>query len=142
MHPPRLSRLLAMFALLAMMVRAIVPVGYMLSSPEQAGGKLVMTLCSAQGAVQVSFDGKTGAISPLGEAPAQGDPRDQNRHAAAADGMCVFAASADLAPFPEARTQFIAIAHTKLAAPARPLAFPGRGLAAPPPWATGPPARA
>lgn len=46
-HPPRLSRLLAMFALLAIMVRAIVPVGYMLSSSEQAGGKLVMTLCSA-----------------------------------------------------------------------------------------------
>jgi hypothetical protein len=123
----------AALALLAMIVRAILPAGYMLA-PARQGELLAITLCSGHGPVEALIDLNTGAlVEHQKKAPEK---------SAASDAPCVFAAvpalAAPEAPFTLA-VRFIAIS----AAPSR-LAevAPGRGLAAPPPWATGPPATA
>ena len=129
----RMARRLGAIALLALVVRAIVPAGYMLA-PARQGELLAITLCSGHGPVEALIDLNTGAlVEHQKKAPEK---------SAASDAPCVFAAvpalAAPEAPFTLA-VRFIAIS----AAPSR-LAevAPGRGLAAPPPWATGPPATA
>lgn len=123
----------AALALLAMVVRAFVPAGYMIG-PARAGEILAVTLCSGHGPVEALIDLKTGALvdhqKKTPEKPAAGD------------APCVFAFAAPLAA-PEAPLT-LTIRFVTISAPLSRLAAiaPGRGLAAPPPWATGPPATA
>jgi hypothetical protein len=126
----RHSHAFAALALLAMIVRAMVPAGFMLA-PAQHGELLAVTLCSGHGAVEALIDLKTGAlVEKKGEAP---------QKSTASDAPCVFAVTATLvAPEPSfsLNVSFASVA----AAPVRTVdVAPGRGLAAPPPWATGPP---
>ena len=50
-----------MVALLAMVVRALIPAGYMFS-PARHGDLLAITLCSGHGAVEADIDLTTGAV--------------------------------------------------------------------------------
>lgn len=110
-----------------MVVRALVPAGYMVA-PTQDGRLLTISLCSGR---QVVMDMATGEVAD----PAKSPPAQNTQ----SDAPCVFAAVASLAA-PEA-AQTLAAPLIR-AAPAQIGALhtvPGRGLAAPPPWSTGPP---
>ncbi|MBL8544293.1 MAG: hypothetical protein JNJ63_10855 [Hyphomonadaceae bacterium] len=123
----RFAPVWALLALVAISVRALVPAGYMLAPSAQAGG-MAVTICTAQGAVDVVLD------------PAGGEHKQKNdSQQRSADAPCVFAGAAPLAA-PDA-----AIALAAPALPSAPVDYvfaalaPGRGLAAPPPPSTGPP---
>lgn len=121
-------------ALLAMTVRALIPQGYMLASPQD--GRLIsIQICSGLETTHAVLDLKTGAIVEQGAASTPGPPKQQK-----SDAPCVFAAIAHLsAPaFPILISNLVTSA-----APVQFLVFavaPGLGLAAPPPESTGPPA--
>jgi hypothetical protein len=125
-------RLLMALALIAIAIRAVVPVGLMLSaSPDRW---IVVTMCSGAGPMQMALNLETGEHRE-GEAPTHDDQGKAVHHA-----PCVFAAAAT--PAPPASVAILA-APIQVYAAALP-AFSesvsvGRGLAAPPPWATGPP---
>lgn len=125
-------RLLMMFALIAMAIRAAVPVGFMLSADPDRW--IVVTMCSGTGPMQMALNLETGEHRE-GEAPAHEDQGKAVHHA-----PCVFAAAAT--PAPPASVAIFAppIQVFAAALPAFPESVAvGRGLAAPPPWATGPP---
>ena len=128
------ARAFVALALLAMLVRALIPQGYMLSAPQD--GQLVsIQICSGVETTHALLDLKTGAIIEHGggNKPA---PETQKK----TDAPCVFAAIAHLAEPPTP------VLLGGLIAAVQPTAFalfavaPGLGLAAPPPWSTGPPA--
>ena len=123
----RFAPVWALLALAAISVRALVPAGYMLAPSAHTSG-MVVTICTAQGAVDVVLD------------PASGEHKQKNdTQQRSADAPCVFAAAAPLAA-PDA-----AIALAAPAITSAPVEYtfaqlaPGRGLAAPPPPSTGPP---
>lgn len=125
------ARTMAAFALLAMVVRALIPAGYMFA-PSQDGRFVSVVLCSGHDAV---LDMQTGAVLDAGAAPSDNSPTNTPR----ADGPCVFATMAPLAA-PEPTAAIPAALRIVVAEAARALsAGPDLGLAAPPPWATGPP---
>ncbi len=125
-------RLLMVFALIAMAVRAAVPVGFMLSADPDRW--IVVTMCSGAGPMQMALNLDTGEHRE-GDAPHPDEQGEAAHHA-----PCVFAAAAT--PAPPASVAILAPPIQIFAEAAR--VFPesvsiGRGLAAPPPWATGPP---
>ncbi len=123
----RFAPVWALLALVAISVRALVPAGYMLAPSAHADG-VVVTICTAQGAVDVVLD-------PAGAGHKQKNDTQQRN----ADAPCVFAGAAPLAA-PDAA---IALAAPAVASASVEYVFaqlaPGRGLAAPPPPSTGPP---
>ncbi len=122
-------------ALLAMVVRGLVPQGYMLAAP-QTGHLLSIQICSGHGQTNAHLDLKTGAIIEDGAHGKSDSGKTQKAYA-----PCVFAAVAHLAvPV----THSIAVGLREAIRPALFAALavaPGLGLAAPPPWSTGPPPR-
>jgi hypothetical protein len=128
------ARMLAAVALLAMVVRALVPAGYMFA-PDRGGDVLTVTLCSGHGAVAAVIDLQTGAVVDADAAPDDQSPGKSSN----ANAPCVFASVATLAA-PEAPvTVTVALQMAPAETIASVRAAPGRGLAAPPPWSTGPP---
>jgi hypothetical protein len=128
----RMGWRLGAFALMALLVRAMVPAGYMLAEAENASGRyLTLELCDAHDGKPKLVDLDTGEII---DAPADGK-------SSAPQAPCVFAALASMAP-PVAAAEPIefTIAGEVDFAEVRDL-MPGRGIAAPPPPSTGPPAR-
>jgi cyanate permease len=125
-------RLLLAFALIAMAIRAAVPVGFMLT-PDQDRW-IVVTMCSGSGPMQMALNLDTGEHRD-GEAPAHNEDGAAVHHV-----PCVFAAAVNLAP-PEVGVALALpeLAFADFAPTLPPLVGIGRGLAAPPPWATGPP---
>ena len=128
------NALLAVFALLAVSVRALVPGGMMLGPDEQSGRYLVVKLCTAQGNIDAKVDLATGkTVSDDGghdEAPAhKGDHPPCAFAAAPAFATPVTAVAVAKIPVSEVQVELTATAPTT----------PGQGLAAPPPWSTGPP---
>jgi hypothetical protein len=125
-------RLLMALALIAIAIRAVVPVGFMLSSSSDRW--IVVTMCSGSGPTQLALNLDTGEHSE-GEAPAHDDQGEAAHHA-----PCVFAAAATPAPPTSSGVLALPVGRFVEAAEAFPQAVGvGRGLAAPPPWATGPP---
>ncbi|MET0183136.1 MAG: hypothetical protein ABW199_09645 [Caulobacterales bacterium] len=121
---------LAAFALLAIVVRALIPAGYMVS--PDAGRFVTVTLCSGMNQVEAVIDRTTGEVQ-------HGDHQ-QDGKAAGKDTPCVFAAVAPLAA-PEAPLAItLSYALLAIGGTERIAVSPGRGLAAPPPYQTGPPA--
>ena len=115
--------LLAVLALVAIMLRAVTPAGFMVADHPTSGG-FPIVVCTGAGLVEMG--------SPLD----QKAPPSKSK----ADGTSVFAGTfAPLAPASvslQAPTAYVA----RTAAPALPVdQTPGRGLAAPPPPAIGPP---
>jgi hypothetical protein len=132
----RMGRRLGAIALLAMLVRAFVPAGYMLASAETAGGRyLTVQMCQGHaGAMQV-IDLDTGKVveaSKLakGEDKSKGNP---------AEAPCVFAGAPAMAhPVAIAEPVEFLVAHDVDFGVVRDVR-PGRGIPAPPPPSTGPP---
>ena len=132
-----LARLPAVLALLAVLVRVVVPAGFMAAAPGQvAAGAIPIVLCTGQGQVYAFLTEDGDIIAADEGAPSPGDGE-----GAASHGDCVFAhagsaiAPADPVVSPVAQRP----AEMARAAVVRDL-VPGRGLAAPPPPATAPPA--
>jgi hypothetical protein len=134
-HKTWFAKTLAAFALLALVVRALVPAGYMLA-PTQDHRFITMTLCSGHGSAETVIDLTTGALVDAGVANQKEAPFKKSPNA---DAPCVFAAAATLSA-PEQPTSLPVVFRLASAELPRAIAVaPGRGLAAPPPWSTGPP---
>jgi hypothetical protein len=125
--------LLSAVALMAMIVRGLVPSGYMLAAADTPGDFVSIVICHGDGTdgTQSLLDLKNGKIVDPEDLPGQSD-----------DGKnqtCPYAMSAHFTP---------PVVNGKLERPVQePAIFlsasdylvPGRGLAAPPPPARGPP---
>jgi hypothetical protein len=132
----RMGARLGAIALLAMLVRAIVPAGYMLAQADTGQGRfLTVEMCEGHAAKVIDLDtGKQVDPSKLpGKAPGKAD--DKSKHS-----PCVFAATATVAtPVAIAEpVEFIATQDVDFGVDLN--VRPGRGIAAPPPPSTGPPA--
>lgn len=129
-----LGKRLGAIALLALLVRAIVPAGYMIAAADTPDGRyLVVQLCDDHRAVQQVIDLDTGKQVDPASLPTK-KPTEKTQ-------QCVFAA-AQHAGAPVSSTDVAAFSI--LAEPAEFVALslrPGRGIAAPPPPSTGPPAQ-
>ncbi len=131
-----MGRRLGAIALLAVLVRAIVPAGYMLAHADTDTGRyLTVQMCDghaleSQAKQIIDLDtGKRVDPSTLDKS-GKGEPN----HA-----PCVFAGAPALAePMALAEPVAFVVAHDVEFAAPRDL-HPGRGIAAPPPPATGPP---
>lgn len=129
-QPQRLRHVFLTLAALALLLKVLVPPGFMAAPGPAAAFPLV--LCTDHGAVQIDAAGRTI------DGGAKKAPSERSSH----DGPCVFAGHGTAGdapnPFSASAVQFVAYrAAAPLAAP-RDLA-PGRGLAAPPLPARGPP---
>ena len=104
----------AALALLAMIVRAIVPAGYMLA-PARQGELLAITLCSSHGPVKALIDLKTGALVE--------HQKKTPEKSGASDAPCVFAAVPALA----ARHHQLGLTQGRLALEQRQVPQPVQG---------------
>jgi hypothetical protein len=128
----RMGARLGAIALLAMLVRAVVPAGYMLAEADTGNGRfLTVQMCEGHAARVIDLD--TGKQVDSSHLPGKTDGK--GKHA-----PCVFAAAVSVATP-------VAAAEPAAFVPAQDVDFvvvrdlrPGRGIAAPPPPATGPPA--
>jgi hypothetical protein len=129
----RMGARLGAIALLAMLVRAIVPAGYMLAEADAGNGRyLTVQMCEGHAATVIDLD--TGKQVDPSQLPEKTDGK--GNHA-----PCVFAAAVSVATHVVTAEQvaFVTTQDVDFAI-VRDLR-PGRGIAAPPP-ATGPPAHA
>ena len=128
----RAGRQLGAIALLAMLVRALVPAGYMLAEADTPNGRyLVVQMCDGHSAAQV-VDLDTGELLDASKLPGKSDNKNSST-------PCVFATSAPMAS-PLAAAEPIVFQREFAADFVIALAVaPGRGIAAPPPPSTGPP---
>lgn len=131
-----LRRMGLVLVALAMLVRVVVPAGYMAAATESGGPAIV--ICTGEGALEVVVDADGAASkAPLGQdgQPHKSDPK--------TDHPCAFAGAATPLGAP---VLALAAAPLLAYAPAVPVLpahqRPGLGLAAPPPPTTGPPALA
>jgi len=126
---------LGAIALIAMLVRAVVPAGYMLAQAETEGGRyLTVTMCRDHGGGIQVIDLDTGKPVDFSKLPGKAPDKPDAKHT-----PCVFAASAHVAP-PLAvaePVEFVTHYDTDYAADHH--VAPGRGIPAPPPPSTGPP---
>ncbi|PXA79884.1 hypothetical protein DMC25_21540 [Caulobacter sp. D4A] len=139
-RPTTLARWLARdafmaLAVLAIVLKVLIPAGFMPGAEPRNGLPFALVLCTADGAKTVS----PGALLDTHQSDQRHDQNDgkQQHH----DGPCPFAAQGPAAPPVEvalAAETLVAIETEAPSALARTVA-PGRGLAAPPPPATGPP---
>ncbi len=125
----RFPRLAMTMAMLAVMIRVLIPAGFMVAPGPDAGGSRIV-ICSGQGAVEVLVDGlghQTKSPADHGEARGGEHP-------------CAFAS---LATAPLTSDQALVSASADYADPVQAPGIsaqrPGLGLAAPPPPKTGPP---
>lgn len=132
-----MGRRLGAIALLAVLVRAIIPAGYMLAHADTDSGRyLVVEMCEGHGQVGAKqvIDLDTGKEIKLDKLPKKtgGDP---------GSAPCVFAGAVAMAqPVTVAEpVEFLTEQQVDFAA-VRDLR-PGRGIAAPPPPSTGPPSK-
>lgn len=119
-------------ALIALLVRAFVPAGFMLAEAETGSGRyLTLELCDSHGGTPKVVDLETGKIM---DAPVKGQPSENQP-------PCVFCASIVAMASPEPIVELVKFvtAHGVDFLEIRDLR-PGRGIAAPPPPSTGPPA--
>ena len=125
----RFSRLAMTLAMLAVVIRVLVPAGFMVAPGSEAGGSRIV-ICSGQGAVEVLVDEAGHRI----KAPAN---HGQDK---AGDHACAFASVATASLSPEQLLLSAPAAYVDLVTTPKFLAQrPGLGLAAPPPPKTGPP---
>jgi hypothetical protein len=127
----RIGRRLGAIALLAVLVRAVIPAGFMLAHADTASGRyLTVKMCDGHNAPAQVIDLDTGKRIDVSKLPAKQEPK----HA-----PCVFA-SAVAIEAPEAAAEPVEFRAVESVAfmVVRDLR-PGRGIPAPPPPSTGPP---
>lgn len=129
-----LAQTLAALALLAMVVRALLPQGFMLAPAQSGDGPISVQLCSEHGVIDLLFDPTTGAFLPKDSAAGHGSKKTPQ-----ADAPCVFAAVAHLAAPVVPALPIVAPLRVAAATFATTFIAPGLGPAAPPPFSTGPP---
>jgi len=131
----RLGRHLGAIALLALLVRAVMPAGYMIAAADTPHGRyLTVALCGDhQGQSQV-IDLDTGKLIDASDVPG-GTPKDKS----STHQPCVFASAPHfaVAATPVGPIVFQVVHQVHFAATAN--LRPGLGIAAPPPPSTGPP---
>ncbi len=125
----RFSRLAMTMAMLAVLIRVLIPSGYMVSPNIEAGGSKIV-ICSPKGAIEVLVDASGQRI----KAPTNHDKGKVGEHPCAFSVATTASLSGDMAlvSAPAAYVDLEAAAST-------PIIRPGLGLAAPPPPKTGPP---
>jgi hypothetical protein len=131
-----MGRRLAAIALLALLVRAFVPAGYMLAQADTPNGRyLVVQMCQGHAQPSRVIDLDTGKEVDPSQAPADGEKQNSDPRQA----PCVFAGAPALGqPVAIAEpVEFLAKWDVEFTV-AQDLR-PGRGIPAPPPPATGPP---
>lgn len=129
------GRRLGAIALLAILVRALVPGGYMLAAADTPDGRfVVMQLCDAHFQQVSALNLDTGELVDMADVPlkkSSDGPLDTQ--------PCAFAAASAMG-VPETSAVSVALV---LAPGGHPLSVayvqPGRGIPAPPPPSTGPP---
>lgn len=138
-----MGRQLGALALLAMLVRAIVPAGYMLAAAEAADGRyLAVQLCDSHGGFTRLIDLDTGEqVDPnsLPASPAGKPSPNESGRDGSGKAPCLFASAPHLAS-PQAAPEIAVFRALAVAAViATDPVSPGRGIPAPPPPSTGPP---
>ena len=132
------GRRLGAIALLALLVRAVVPAGYMLASAETAEGRyLVVQLCDSHSGFTKVIDLDTGLQVDAAHLPAS--TGDKPAHEKSGKAPCVFAAAPHIATPQHAIAASAFPLQVETAHYVAVSVAPGRGIAAPPPPATGPP---
>jgi hypothetical protein len=127
----RMGARLGAIALLAMLVRAIVPAGYMLAQADTGQGRfLTVEMCEGHAAKVIDLD--TGKQVDPSKLPGKADDKSKS-------APCVFASVAPVAtPVAIAEpVEFVAAEDVDFGVSLN--VRPGRGIAAPPPPSTGPP---
>jgi hypothetical protein len=126
-----------LLAVLALLVQAFVPSGYMVRSDVHGGG-IAITLCTPNGSIGAIMapDGQIIAKQDSQQSPPEHDQADQPMCGFAAHNNAVLVAFAPPVSVPQAF-----LTPTNSASPTAHVA-PGLGLAAPPPPKTGPPIQA
>nr|WP_321358909.1 DUF2946 family protein [uncultured Hyphomonas sp.] len=125
--------LLCALALVAMVVRGLIPSGYMLASAEQPGQFVNIVICHGDGAgnAPAVLDLKTGKLVDPADRDGKPDPGKSS--------SCPYAMTAHFA-LPELVGPVSYPVQTDISfRPTLTSTVPGRGLAAPPPPARGPP---
>lgn len=128
-----MGRRLGAIALLAMLVRAIIPAGYMLAEADTGAGRyLTVEMCDGHTNRAQAIDLDTGKLVDLSELP-------KNVKSETDTAPCVFAGATAIES-PVAATELVEfqVSHQVDFVVVRDLR-PGRGIAAPPPPSTGPP---
>jgi hypothetical protein len=126
----RIGWRLSAFALMALLVRAIMPAGYMLAEAQTASGRyLTLELCDAHDGKPKLVDLDTGKIVDAPEDGKSGPPQPP----------CVCGAFASVAPPVSGAEPVTFQAASKIDFVEISDLAPGRGIAAPPPPSTGPP---
>jgi hypothetical protein len=128
--------------LVALLLRALVPAGFMLATDARAEG-VVITICTGNGMQSHAVLRADGTMQSVADPAVQGDGPDTGTGEAQGHqhAPCVFAALAQLPAGTDAPALVNPLAQADTAVPPQtfsPVA-PGRGLAAPPPPATAPP---
>jgi hypothetical protein len=122
---------LGAIALLAMLVRAVVPAGYMLAQADTGQGRfLTVEMCEGHAARVIDLD--TGKQVDLSKLPGKADDTSK-------DAPCVFASTASAATPVEVVELVEFVATQDVGFFVDRSIRPGRGIAAPPPPSTGPP---
>jgi len=129
----RLMSLLGAFALMAMIVRGLVPAGYMLAAPEQPGQFVNVVICHGDrsGTSPALLDLATGNLVDPDDRPVQPD--------AGKHWTCPYAMTAHFAAPPPSDPLIAPFRTAEIFRSDLDYTAPGRGLAAPPPPARGPP---
>lgn len=130
----RFGRQLGAFALLAVLVRVLVPAGYMVAEAGTPDGRyLVVQMCDAHGDASQVIDLDTGKIVEKSKSPGKSEGKGEG-------SSCMFAMATPMASPPPAQAEPVVFGTTVDAhLVSKPDVVPGRGIAAPPPPATGPP---
>ena len=132
------AKRLGAIALLALLVRALVPAGYMLASAETAQGRfLVVQLCDSHAGFTQVIDLDTGLqVDPD---TLTGSSSGKPTHDKTGKAPCLFAAAPHIAS-PQLASEILPIV-TGISTTGYTVApvSPGRGIPAPPPPSTGPP---
>jgi hypothetical protein len=135
-QPPIRQYAAVAIAMLALLVRVLVPVGFMVGTPSHgATGTISIVLCTAQGQINALMNADGQIVEADPSAP------DKDKDHKSTSGDCAFASGnhASLAtPFAAASEPIAPYYSVPVPARLHDL-VPGRGLAAPPPPATASP---
>jgi hypothetical protein len=131
--------LAAWMAALAVLLRVLVPAGFMIAPPDQAhAGMIPIVLCTGKGNVN-AFLAPDGTLHQSADT----DDGDPGEHDPGLDqhGDCIFAHAVTAPATPDLPAAIVPVPEQPpvLAGPLRLDLVPGRGLAAPPPPSTAPP---
>lgn len=132
----RMGKRLGAIALLALLVRAVTPAGFMLAAADAPSGRyLTVTFCEGHSTPGQVIDLDTGMpVDPASLATDDGKSNTLD------DGPpCVFAGVAPYAPPVLATDAVVFISVQRVVFDVRETLRPGRGIPAPPPPSTGPP---